>query len=58
MVALVGKSTTFSVVYLAQNEANYKVLLFNKMVQQTSWHSIYMCIFIVKTHWCGFLVNI
>ena len=26
---LVGKSTTVSVVYLAQNEANYNDLLFN-----------------------------
>ena len=36
----IGKSTTFSVVYLAQNEANYKDLLFNQMVQQTSWQAI------------------
>ena len=33
---LVGKSTTVSVVYLTQNEANYKDLLFNTMVQYTS----------------------
>ena len=36
---LMGKSTTFSVVFLAQNEANYRDLLFNKMVQQTSWQA-------------------
>ena len=40
---LVGKSRTFNVVYLSQNEANYKDLLFNKMVQQNSWQAIYMC---------------
>ena len=28
-------------------------LLFNKMVQQTSWQAISMCIFVVKTHRCG-----
>ena len=33
--------------YLAQNEANYKDLLFNTMVQQTSWQAICMCIFVV-----------
>ena len=44
---LVGKSTTFNVVYLAQNEANHKDLLFNEMVQQTSWQAICMCIFVL-----------
>ena len=55
---LVGKSTTFSVVYLVQNEANYKDLLFNMMVQQTSWQAIYISIFVVKTCQCGFLINL
>ena len=36
---LVGKYTTSNVVFLAQNEANYRDLLFNKMVQQTSWQA-------------------
>ena len=54
---LVGKSTTFNDVYLAQNEANYKDLLFNKMAQQTNWQAIYMSIFVMKTHQCGLLIN-
>ena len=36
---LVGKSTTFNYVFLAQNEAKYRETLFNKMVQQTSWQT-------------------
>ena len=39
---LVGKSTTFNVVYLGQNVANYKDLLLNKTVQQISWLAICM----------------
>ena len=35
--SLVGESKTLNVVYLAQNEADCKDLLFNKMVLQTSW---------------------
>ena len=35
---LVCKTRTFNVVYFAHNEANYKNLLFNKVVQQTSCH--------------------
>ena len=35
--------------YLTQNEAIYKSLLFNKMVQKTSWQEIYMCFCVVKT---------
>ena len=55
---LVSTSTTFNVVYLAQNEANYKDLLFNKMVQQTSCQAICMCIFVVKTRRCGLPINL
>ena len=58
LTILVGKSTTVSVVYLAQNEANHKDLLFNTMVQQTSWQAICMCIFVVKTRQCGLLINL
>ena len=39
MSTLVGKHTTFIVVFLAQNEANYRDPLFNKMVQQTTWQA-------------------
>ena len=35
VLTIVGKSTTSNVVFLAQNEANYRDMLFNKMVQQT-----------------------
>ena len=52
---LVGKNMNFNVVHLAQNEANYKDLLFNNMVQQTSWQAIYVCIIVVKTCQCGLL---
>ena len=57
--ALVVKSITFNVVYLAQNEANYEDLFFlkNKMIQQSSWQAIYMCIFIVKAHQCNLVIN-
>ena len=44
--------------YLTQNEANYKDLLLNKMVKQTSWQAIYMCIFVIETHQCGLLIHL
>ena len=44
--------------YRAQSEANYKDLLFNKIVQQTSFQAIYICIFVMKTHQCGLLINL
>ena len=48
------------VLSLAQNEADYKDLLFNKMVLQTSrsWQAICMCIFVVKSRQCGLLINL
>ena len=36
-----GKSTIFNVVHLAQNEANYKDLLFNKMIQSGNLHAYF-----------------
>ena len=30
----------------------------NKMVQQTSWPAVYICIFVVKPHQCGLLINL
>ena len=53
-LALVGESTTFNVVYLAQNEAYKEDLLYNEMVQQTSWQAIY--IFVTKTLQHGILI--
>ena len=44
---LVGKSTTLNVVYLAKNKANYKDLLFNKMVQQTSLQTMFIFVFLL-----------
>ena len=39
-----GKSTTFNVVFLAQNEANYRDLMFNKMFQQIGWQAnLHVC---------------
>ena len=51
------KSTTFNVVYLDQNEPNYKDLMFNKMVQQTSWQATCMCIFVLKTRQFGLVMH-
>ena len=47
-----------NVVYLAQTEVYYKDPLFNKMVQQACWQAICTCVFVVKTHQCGFLINL
>ena len=56
IATLAGKSTTVNVVYIVQNDANYKDM-FNKMVQQTGWQAICMCIFVVKTRQYSLLNN-